>query len=500
MWNQVRWAVVKRLKLWVACILFGAVYGAVYGVVCGSIQWVAWGAPFGFPLWMPAAFSGIPGAITGATGGGIMGVILLLIGKKLGPAAASVLGGLLPGLLLINLKLALPKSGLLDHDPNWYATDVIMMAIPATFAALLGIAIARAVATGRSFVPGVSRLASVVKEVQSPPQAGSQSESPAEVTPARAPTGRGDETTPSGASPGRDLPSVVLIAPASGGSDDAEGWGSVPKTWVPTRRTRSTAWLAGAALVALCFATRWIVPYFVARMAGGGRNLMGTFLAYAPLSGTRLQGATLNDANLMRANLARAQLEDANMLHANLREANLSGARLLGVQLRGADLAGANLCGADLRGLRLDATTVDPTSLQDADLRGADLRGARYDMGTYWPDGFDPQRHGALRIGPRSNLFRAQLREIDLTDANLAAANLVQADLRGSALWRAILKDTDLTGANLEAAALSGADLRGANLDGVALTGVILAGARYDARTRWPAGFDARKHSAVRVE
>jgi hypothetical protein len=47
----------------------------------------------------------------------------------------------------------------------------------------------------------------------------------------------------------------------------------------------------------------------------------------------------------------------------------------------------ANLRGADLRG----------TNLQDADLGGANLRGARYDAGTVWPEGFDPDAAGAIR-------------------------------------------------------------------------------------------------------
>jgi uncharacterized protein YjbI with pentapeptide repeats len=48
-------------------------------------------------------------------------------------------------------------------------------------------------------------------------------------------------------------------------------------------------------------------------------------------------------------------------------------------------LAGVDLSGADLRGI----------DLSGADLQNAGLEGAIYDDDTRWPDGFDPDRHGA---------------------------------------------------------------------------------------------------------
>jgi uncharacterized protein YjbI with pentapeptide repeats len=54
--------------------------------------------------------------------------------------------------------------------------------------------------------------------------------------------------------------------------------------------------------------------------------------------------------------------------------------------------------------------------------------------------------------------------------------------LRGAALSRVFHQVTDLRGADLRGAWLSKANL---------------TNARYDARTRWPAGFDPLKHGAV---
>jgi uncharacterized protein YjbI with pentapeptide repeats len=72
--------------------------------------------------------------------------------------------------------------------------------------------------------------------------------------------------------------------------------------------------------------------------------------------------------------------------------------------------------------------------------------------------------------------------------------SFLHADLREARLIalgkRVSLKDRG--GADLRNADLTGADLHGA-----ALQGAMLTGARYDARTRWPAGFEPAKHGAI---
>ena len=93
----------------------------------------------------------------------------------------------------------------------------------------------------------------------------------------------------------------------------------------------------------------------------------------------------------------------------------------------------ANLFGANLRG----------ANLSDADLRCANLFGANL--------------RGA-------NLSDADLRCANLSDADLRCANLRNADLRGANLSDANLSDADLRCANLSNADLFGANLRGANL------------------------------------
>jgi hypothetical protein len=70
-------------------------------------------------------------------------------------------------------------------------------------------------------------------------------------------------------------------------------------------------------------------------------------------------------------------------------------------------------------------------------------------------------------IGPKANLFRADLSE----------ANLSKADLRGANLYGAYLTGANLSGANLGWAYLCGADLTGANLSNAYLSEANLSGA-----------------------
>jgi uncharacterized protein YjbI with pentapeptide repeats len=69
------------------------------------------------------------------------------------------------------------------------------------------------------------------------------------------------------------------------------------------------------------------------------------------------------------------------MLQANLRRVKLRGAKLQGWDPRGSDLCGADLTDTDLRTIGLHRVFRTVT---------------RYDAHTRWPQGFDPQRHGAV--------------------------------------------------------------------------------------------------------
>jgi len=91
----------------------------------------------------------------------------------------------------------------------------------------------------------------------------------------------------------------------------------------------------------------------------------------------------LCDADLHGANLCAADLFYSDLCNANLRDAVLWDADLSNV-----DLSGADLYGADLHNKKLHT----------AYLTHAKLKGAKYDRGTIWPDGFDPDAHGCIKV------------------------------------------------------------------------------------------------------
>jgi hypothetical protein len=164
------------------------------------------------------------------------------------------------------------------------------------------------------------------------------------------------------------------------------------------------------------------------------------------------------NGNIERSWVAKYRGPGANLEGVVLVFAPLAGARLEGARLRGAKLRGANLSQAFLDSREV-SRTVNSFTFQPADLREADLSGA------------------------------------NLQGAHLWCARLHRAILRGADLRRADLK-AELTGADLRAALLQGADLTYADLRGANLAGADLTGACYNAQTRWPAGFDPRRHGA----
>lgn len=121
----------------------------------------------------------------------------------------------------------------------------------------------------------------------------------------------------------------------------------------------------------------------------------------------------------------------------------------------------------------------------------------------------------------RSVLRPAELREVNLTEADLRLESLIGLDFRGARLRGANLEEARLyqccfdgadlvgcrlAGAWLHGASFKGADLRGADFRGRggnrALTtgrmeGAHFFGARYNAATRWPPGFNPAEHGCA---
>ena len=153
------------------------------------------------------------------------------------------------------------------------------------------------------------------------------------------------------------------------------------------------------------------------------KDLTGTILKGADLSGKDLTGTILTGAYLSYTSLA-------------------------GVDLSGKDLTGTTLTGVDLSGMDLTGTILTGANLSDANLSNAILRHA--------------------------NLENASLENAKFLDANLSSANLTNADLRNALLVDANLSNAILTGADLTSTVLTGAILTGADLTSAVLVDAIL--------------------------
>jgi len=114
-----------------------------------------------------------------------------------------------------------------------------------------------------------------------------------------------------------------------------------------------------------------------------GANLSGSNLENADMYNSHLEGAVLYKANLLNAHITLSDLERADLQEADLRNAILQGSTLERANLQYTNLGGANLVMANLRG---------------ANLRGANLEGATYDSETEFPEEFNPQERGMVRV------------------------------------------------------------------------------------------------------
>lgn len=192
--------------------------------------------------------------------------------------------------------------------------------------------------------------------------------------------------------------------------------------------------------------TRWIAQTLCAlslflvpadaQDVGKGKDFSGKDLQNRDLRRENLDGA-----NLAGANLTAADMTDAVMKKANLKEANLSRARM----------GGADLTGADLRLVNLEYAGLQGANLSQANLEGVDLKGT-------------------------------SLQNCNLRGANLRSVQGIRD------FTRADFRDADLRGAHL----LGAVDYNG--------NSAKFTGAKYDARTRWPKGFDVEGSGARLVE
>jgi len=113
-----------------------------------------------------------------------------------------------------------------------------------------------------------------------------------------------------------------------------------------------------------------------------------------------MQGVTCMDACFDGADLSEADLYWCIAFGASFRGATLLRALLRGADLKESDLSGADLSGADLGIDNVGgATQLQGANLSEAKLAGTLLGGAEYDHVTRFPESFDPEAAGMVRVG-----------------------------------------------------------------------------------------------------
>ncbi|HUI19819.1 MAG TPA: pentapeptide repeat-containing protein [Methylocella sp.] len=142
--------------------------------------------------------------------------------------------------------------------------------------------------------------------------------------------------------------------------------------------------------------------------------------------------------------------------------------------LRGLNLKGAVFLNADLRRVDLTEAQLQGAALAGAQLQGAILDGAQLQAAT---------------------LHWAKLHGANLNNARLQGANLTNAKLQGATLSKAALQGATLDSAEIEGASLNNAELQGAELEKSTLNGTDISGAEV-----WRAAFDASSLIAVSAD
>jgi hypothetical protein len=178
-----------------------------------------------------------------------------------------------------------------------------------------------------------------------------------------------------------------------------------------------------------------VLAAFVRSHAPWPPRLPGQYVADAPIEQIPELQVRTPDVQAALTVLARRQPPPKNGgrldLHAtDLRKAqlrafeNISEADLSGSNLQKSKLAGVRLQGANLKGANLKAANLTRAKLQNADLTGANLLGvldeiqlkdAVDDATTIWPEEFDQEHEGVVRIrrpGDTEALHAAQVLEV----------------------------------------------------------------------------------------
>ena len=126
-----------------------------------------------------------------------------------------------------------------------------------------------------------------------------------------------------------------------------------------------------------------------------------TNLAGLALRGSNLRKTELDYRDLQGADFTETDFTDGSFQGSDLRGASFVNAILADVSFYAADLRATNFSGADLSGARFRQARLESADFSRAILNKTDLR-ATYDEHTIWPEGFDPNGSGAVKLSQES--------------------------------------------------------------------------------------------------
>jgi hypothetical protein len=122
------------------------------------------------------------------------------------------------------------------------------------------------------------------------------------------------------------------------------------------------------------------------------KDLSGLDMQHSDLTKMRLVYRKLRGADFSGSDLSNASLQGCDLRAAVFANSNLSRTVFYEADLRGANFQQATLVRNDFRSARLEGADFRGATIEDVDLR------ATYDKSTLWPEDFDPDAAGAVRV------------------------------------------------------------------------------------------------------
>ena len=129
------------------------------------------------------------------------------------------------------------------------------------------------------------------------------------------------------------------------------------------------------------------------------RNFDSMVIRNARMVDLKLEGMSFS-----RSDLSDSDFSGSDLYGSILDETNMSQCKMLGVDLRFSFIEDVSFRGADLRNARFSrdelggGLVLHAADFTGANLDGADFSGAIYDAATIFPEGFDPEQRGMIKL------------------------------------------------------------------------------------------------------